>query len=778
MVDKDGHGTKADCTASDTAYTSVQAAITAATAGDTVYICPSTYSVTDVQGITVDKSLTIEGASKSSVYLDGSDKNGTTNNGRDPLVSVTASNVTIKNLVVDLGDDDTDYNVGVFTPNDGSVDNLTVDNTLMRFADYGAPGGAGEQLIHLGGGTGNTVSNNDLETGSSNSVIYVGDSANDSLTVTDNYIHNISDTDGGGTALNSCGPVTNSTISANTFTGAGIGVYLGSGPSATHDDTVTRNTFQNTTAAAPYGAVVLTSDSLTAGIPTTGIDVTENEFFGGAGPAVSIFDNSGSDVDGDTITVTSNEFAGNNGAGIDVGDGVTGTVDGSLNEWGALSGPSGAASGSGDAVSSQVDYTPFLRDTTETPAGTETDGFQPAMKMLGVARTSPQIGATNRIQEAVDAAAPSAFVRIFDGTYSLTFVPGVTIDKPLTLAGTDAANVTIDGSSKDTSTNNGADVLLDVAADGVKLEMLTIDLGNDDADYDVGVFTPNDGSVDNLNIRYSRLRYADYGNNPGEQLIHLGGGTGNTVHATDLETASLNSSIYLGDQASTNLTVSNDTFEPVSDADGGGTAVNSFAPVVGSTFSDNTFTRTGLGIYLGSGSSATQNDTIAGNTFTGTTGTHGAVFLTSEQDGVSTGNITLTGNTFTGTAQSPAIWLKDSATPSNPDVRWQHHHRQRQQHRRGQFRRARRRHWGEWNPRRGVQLVGCLGRAVRDGVRLRRDGQRRRGLLTVEDEQRPERHLPAGDDRRWRRWHDHPTRQQQRPAVRARRRNRNDRRER
>lgn len=378
VVDDAGVGVDApDCSAGVTTHTTIQGAVTDAAPADTVFVCPGVYAHTATPGVTVDKALTITSDGAAGAVVSGDTKDGSVVNGTDVLFMVTASGVTIEELTVDLGNEDSDYDVGVFSPDDGSVDNLVIQDSVFRFAGFGAPAGKGEQLIHLGGGTGNTVQRNDLETASANSTLYLGPATHTSLTFSDNTIGTVLDGDGGGTSVNSFGPVVNSTFSMNTFTTTGIGIYLGSGPAATDNVTVTHNSFTGTTSthATAGAAVVITSE--VDGVATGNINVTYNTFTTSAGKAVSIFDwdPTTADVNGATINVNRNAINLDNTDGLIVGLGVAGTVDGECNWWGAATGPGPVGPGAGSSVSAGVDFTPWL--TTAVLDGVCAGGLPP-----------------------------------------------------------------------------------------------------------------------------------------------------------------------------------------------------------------------------------------------------------------------------------------------------------------------------------------------------------------------------------------------------------------
>ncbi len=379
--DPDGFG-PANAMGTD-AFATIQEAIDAASAGQTIAVLAGTYSVDTVINVNV-LNLTISGAGANATIIDGSPKNGIIVNGQDLLFNVSVSGVTIEGMTIDLGNDDADFDVGVFAPNDASVDNLTVRNCILVFAAFLAGAGAGEQLIHLGGGDGHTVQNNSLEAASANSTIYLGENTNTNLTISNNVIGPVAagvggsgDADGGGTSVNSFGPIVTATISGNTFTDTGIAVYIGADFAGTGTDTefvtISGNTFTSASGfLATYGALVITSE--VDGVNTQNISVTGNTFTGTeTSGAITIFDTTipaTPNVIGTTITVTGNSFAGDNAVGgLVLGDGVTGgaaSLDSTGNWWGAADGPSGCAScpGTGDAIveftDGTVDYSSFL----------------------------------------------------------------------------------------------------------------------------------------------------------------------------------------------------------------------------------------------------------------------------------------------------------------------------------------------------------------------------------------------------------------------------------
>jgi hypothetical protein len=113
VVDVDGQASAADCTASNIAYTTIQAAVNAAASGDTIKICPGTYN----EQVVIRKSnLTILGSGAGVTVL------------RPTVVTPNTTSVLLGSQVAPiLLVDDGALNV--------TIKNLTIDGTL---ADSGA----------------------------------------------------------------------------------------------------------------------------------------------------------------------------------------------------------------------------------------------------------------------------------------------------------------------------------------------------------------------------------------------------------------------------------------------------------------------------------------------------------------------------------------------------------------------------------------------------------------------------------------------------------------
>ena len=132
------------------------------------------------------------------------------------------------------------------------------------------------------------------------------------------------------------------------------------------------------------------------GLAGVKLDLTE-AYYGGSSPVNPVYNATSN------IQATGNSITGN-GAGVQViGTPTNGFVlNASGNWWGDATGPSNATEnpgGLGNAVSGNVDFTPWLNIGTDTSSAV---GFQGDFSYLNVSAGSPQAGATGPIQEAIN----------------------------------------------------------------------------------------------------------------------------------------------------------------------------------------------------------------------------------------------------------------------------------------------------------------------------------------------------------------------------------------
>jgi hypothetical protein len=132
--------------------------------------------------------------------------------------------------------------------------------------------------------------------------------------------------------------------------------------------------------------------------------------------------------DTSVVVARCNKIAGNIEAGVDNIVNANNVVDATLNWWGSATGPSGAGGGSGDAVSENVDFFPWLQsencdDYTVVEADYVVDddwAGLPDWTTVIVNSKEYYIGinAFDTVQEAIDAANDGNSISVGDGNYA------------------------------------------------------------------------------------------------------------------------------------------------------------------------------------------------------------------------------------------------------------------------------------------------------------------------------------------------------------------------
>ena len=394
-VDDDGVvGFDGSCDGTEAiAYTTIQAAVNAASAGNTVNVCPGIY---DEQVVIDGKDLTLQGAGDttvispssasqlSSVYTTGTQTgaffNGIAIAGIIDVRNVGAAGVTIRDLKVD-GEAVTSLPAGaghvsgvVFGETGGLVDNVTVEDTNQV-----SPASVRTYSMWFDAVGGAPVS---VEVGNSRAILYGRNGINgrgDSMTVNfhDNTITGPGmvgpDQVPNGVLLISGagGEVKDNTVSENHYTGA---TFLGSGVLL----------FQARDGIVVSGNEIFDTDDAVI-INATDLATVEDNDLRGNVKGVRIEAGSAGNN-----TVTKNLITSNTLVGIEVSDtagtanvalrnAITGNTagvsnlnasnfDATCNWWGNASGPSGSGPGTGDSASANVDFSLWL--TTSDLNGT------------------------------------------------------------------------------------------------------------------------------------------------------------------------------------------------------------------------------------------------------------------------------------------------------------------------------------------------------------------------------------------------------------------------
>ena len=280
----------------------------------------------------------------------------------DIILSVTSDDVTIDGLTIQNGRFDL-----ISSPAGGGITNLNIRNNIVTDAS----GDEGIQIrdcascvIELNlvfdtegdginmccGSTNGAIRFNEVHAiRSSNAAIYVYEA--DSIAITDNYVYDVINNDaikmgGSGCASNLEAP--NGSIERNVVRDVvqdGITVYS--------SNTVVRGN-QIFDSASENGALYIACED------TVNVDVSNNIIYnnGGSTVGVQVGGGSTSPANVDTIVINNNCIQDNSQGLVNE---ATDEVDAQNNWWGAASGPGApAGTGSGNGVSSNVDFDPFL----------------------------------------------------------------------------------------------------------------------------------------------------------------------------------------------------------------------------------------------------------------------------------------------------------------------------------------------------------------------------------------------------------------------------------
>jgi hypothetical protein len=164
----------------------------------------------------------------------------------------------------------------------------------------------------------------------------------------------------------------NGLVEENTMTGTGpagsrsrgIGTWGYPDPSIYGKTTFRNNSISGTNIAI----AIYETDNVTV----------ENNFFFDNGVGVWVGQTAPLPFNISTIHIEKNSIVNSDTFGIE-NSYAAGTLDGELNWWDSMTGPSGAGPGTGDPVSSNVDFIPWLCNGTDTSAAI---GFQPDLTTL------------------------------------------------------------------------------------------------------------------------------------------------------------------------------------------------------------------------------------------------------------------------------------------------------------------------------------------------------------------------------------------------------------
>ena len=308
-------------------YATIQAAVSTPTC-TTVNVAAGSYT----DNVVIGHPLTLNGAQ---VGVDARTRSGSEsiiNGGIGPNITITADNVTVDG----------------FTLN-GPVSSGTA------------------AIVMQTGNTGETIQNNIVNNPGRAASITTSNTV-----FRQNVVNNVFATATDGFQANSS-PISNLTISDNNFGGANGAIYnaditviegnsnvVVSGNKATTDGTLIA--LFKTNGARITGNTVVgdrASSAIYIGGGDSNVTVSGNKV-SSAGSAVKVTNSFGDGANSD-VTINGNSLSGNTVFGIsnDPSSGVA-RLDGTCNWWGAANGPGPVGTGSGDRVSTGVNFTPWL----------------------------------------------------------------------------------------------------------------------------------------------------------------------------------------------------------------------------------------------------------------------------------------------------------------------------------------------------------------------------------------------------------------------------------
>ncbi len=379
-VDDGGSNTTGDGTLGNP-WATIQHAIDDAgvLAGDTIHVAAGTYS----ENIIVNKSLTLTGNTidPSAVIINGDSEN------RGIVVTINANNVTITGFSI-TGSGSTpleDCAVGL-----GAVSGCNIDNNIISNND-----GIG---IALQMSNGNYIQNNTLDSNNIAGIGLLGSSNNNILNNTS--INTIEYIDGSNhlgygivlaaidTNSDNCPEFTSNenVIDGNTCTGNEVdGIYL---DDRCNDNTITNNVISGNAKNGIYcwksSGNTITDNAITNNY-LNGIQLMasqDNNITGNSitGSENGILIRSGNSFDGSSWshfvstgnTINYNNITGNGMYGAEYKDNTDYTddddllIDATNNWWGSADGPGGEGSGTGNNVSANIDFDPWLGSAVVT----------------------------------------------------------------------------------------------------------------------------------------------------------------------------------------------------------------------------------------------------------------------------------------------------------------------------------------------------------------------------------------------------------------------------
>jgi len=361
----DGHTWQVDC------FDVIQDGVNAVVPGGTVFVAAGTYD----ERITIDKSLDLRGAQYG---VDPTPPGARTTPASESILDITGLSVQNPNVAVEVSSGATNVSVGGFTLI-GSPTFHYADESIVRCWDDGITIQDNIMDGYIGvlykGADDLTVHRNRLVVNKNGVVVQPNPASN--VTVSDN-VFNLGPSPAGDESAIYMTSCSECLVSGNTA----AGFINGKGVAGSNlaNIAVSGNTFSgnkdgvsfwgNTTFITIDGNEL--SSSLRYGISIKGqdIEITGNEIRNNADTGINIARHV---IDTERVEIHQNNIAGNTNYGVKVDTAsVVETVNATCNWWGAADGPSSAGPGSGDSVSSNVDFQPWL--TQAAPSACDYEG--------------------------------------------------------------------------------------------------------------------------------------------------------------------------------------------------------------------------------------------------------------------------------------------------------------------------------------------------------------------------------------------------------------------
>ncbi len=435
-------------------YTSIQAAITAATAGDTIHVAAGTYNET----VQITKQLTLVGTSAVidgggtgpvvMILASGTSFSGFTvrNSGTDPVGSASIGLIDVTGCTVQ-GNTTSNNFYGIAMQNADT--NIIRENTITGSGVYGIYVGYNAS----GASTGNTIDDNTIILSSLDGIYLDIDSHNNIITNND-----ILNTVGG---QNSDGYP------------EGNGIYLWKAATAT----ITGNTISGN---ERYGIEMMGSANNTISGNTitgnlVGVEIRYSGYPEGAYPS-------------SPNTVTKNKIYNNTEYNLFASPEVT-SVTANNNWWGTANVPliTGKLSGA-------VTYQPYYIDeamTTLSSVAPTTVYVDDSFLFPDCGTHSCGYDAFTTIQEGVAAVATGGTVNVAEGTY--TPPAKITLNKAITISGPTTSEAKVIGIG-----GSGLTVF-EITSSNVNINNLTLTLNNPPLAH-IGIIHAPDGAKTNINI--------------------------------------------------------------------------------------------------------------------------------------------------------------------------------------------------------------------------------------------------------------------------------------